>query len=150
MYRANELVYSKSFAAAHHISTLEAINCLAAMRTLINADDRKKTIELQCDSESDIAAFVFGRVRDPVLLAVCRAAWYFAACRGLNMVYIHIPGIKMQIPDALSRAHLGPQHRAKAGAIISQHRLIMVRPKRWATKYVNYIYDFRLSSRSVP
>lgn len=82
MNRAYELVYTESLAAAHHISTLEAINCLVALRTLVNAEDRVTTIEIQCDSESAISAFAFGRARDPVLLAVCRAAWYFAACRG--------------------------------------------------------------------
>lgn len=118
MTRAYELVYSAPFAAAHHISTLETINCLVAMRTLINSEDRDKTVEIQCDSESAIIALAYGRARDPVLLAVCRAAWYLSACMGLNIVYTHIPGVRMQIPDALSRAHLGPQHRTKANQII--------------------------------
>lgn len=116
--RAYELVYSKSFAEAHHISTLEAINCLVALRTLLNSGDRDKTVEVQCDPESAIAAFAFGRARDPVLLAVCRAAWYLAACMGINLVYTHIPGVDMEIPDALSSAHLGPQHRTRADNII--------------------------------
>lgn len=46
MERAYELVYSPSFAASHHISTLEAINCLVALRTLISAADRGSTIEV--------------------------------------------------------------------------------------------------------
>lgn len=139
MDRAYELVYSKSFTEAHHISTLEAINCLVALRTLVNVADRDKTFEVQCDSESAISAFAFGRARDPVLLAVCRAAWYFAACMGINIVYTHIPGVNMNVPDALSRAHLGPQHRIRADNIIQQHSLKMVSVKKWATNYANYL-----------
>lgn len=82
MVRAYELVYSEAFAAAHHISTLEAINCLVAMRTLMSAADRETTVEIQCDSESAVAALAFGRVRDPVLLADCHAAWYLSAKNG--------------------------------------------------------------------
>lgn len=138
MNRAYELVYSESFAAAHHISTLEAINCLVAMRTLLNSTDRDSTVEIQCDSESAISALAFGRARDPVLLAVCRATWYLSAKMGIKLVFTHIPGTQMQIPDALSRAHLGPSHRARADSIISHHHLIRVPVKSYATNYKNF------------
>lgn len=46
MNRAYELVYSPAFASSHHISTLEAINCLVAIRTLINEADRNTTVEV--------------------------------------------------------------------------------------------------------
>lgn len=110
MNRAYELIYSDAFAGPHHISTLEAINCLVAMRTLLNSADRDSTVEIQCDSESAISALAFGRARDPVLLAVCRATGYLSANMGIKLVFTHIPGTQMQIPDALSRAHLGPSH----------------------------------------
>lgn len=135
MNRAYELVYSDSFAAAHHISTLEAINCVVALRTLVNAGDREKTVELQCDSESEIAALSYSRARDPVLLAVCRAAWYRM---DIKMVYTHVPGVRMQILG-LSRAHLSPQHRTRADNIISRYKLTMVKPNKWATNYCNYL-----------
>lgn len=139
MDRAYELVYSQPFAEKHHISTLEAVNCLVALRTLVNATDRNTTIEVQCDSESAISALAYGRARDPVLLAVCRAAWYLAACMGINIVYTHIPGTQMQIPDALSRAHLSPQHRTRADHIICQYGLRMVKVEKWATNYANFL-----------
>lgn len=88
MSRAYELVYTEAFATAHHISTLEAINCLVAMRTLLNSSDRDSTVEIQCDSESAISALAFGRARDPVLLAVCRATWYLSANMGIKLLFV--------------------------------------------------------------
>lgn len=38
----------------------------------------------------------------------------------------------MQIPEGLSRAHLSPQYRIRAYAIIAQHDLQMVNIKKWA------------------
>lgn len=139
MTRCYEIVYTKAIADAHHISTLEAINCLVAMRTLITRKDRSSTVEVQCDSASAIAAFSFGRARDPVLLAVCRAAWYLAACMDIRVIYTHIPGERMEIPDSLSRAHLNSQHRAKADQFIRNLSLIRVPVKRYATNYSNYL-----------
>lgn len=136
--RAYKLVYSPAFGAAHHISTLEAINCLVAMRTLLNSSDRDTTVEVQCDSECAISALAFGRARDPVLLAVCRATWYLSAQMGINLVFTHIPGSQMQIPDALSRAHLGPSHRIRADQIIYENNLTLVPVKKFATNYKNF------------
>lgn len=130
---------TRAYELAHHISTLEAINCLVALRTLLNAADRNTTVELQCDSESAVAAFAFGRARDPVLLAVCRAAWYLAASMNIHIVFTHIPGRLMDIPDALSRAHLGPQHRIRADSVILRNNFKMVQVKKWATNYSNYM-----------
>lgn len=139
MVRAYELVYTPRFAEAHHISTLEAVNCLVALRTLLNSTDRDTTIELRCDSESAIAALAFGRARDSVLLAVCRAAWYLSASMNINVLYTHVPGYLMDMPDALSRAHLGPQHRTRADLVIAKNNLTMVKPAKWATNYSNYM-----------
>lgn len=134
-----ELVYTRAVAEAHHISTLEAMNCLVALRTLLTYRDRNSTIELQCDSASAIAAFAFSRARDPVLLAICRAAWYLTACMDVKVIYTHIPGEDMDIPDSLSRAHLSPQHRARADAVIHNYALSRVDVKKYATNYVNYV-----------
>lgn len=139
MKRCYELVYSPAFAAAHHISTLEAVNCLVAIRTLISAHDRDSTIEIQCDSASAIHALALGRARDPVLLAVCRAVWYFAATMDIRFVYTHVPGVDMTVPDALSRAHLGQDHRRKADRIIHQYNLKKVVVPKYATNYKNYL-----------
>lgn len=118
MNRAYEFIYSESFAVSHNISTLEAINCLVAMRTLLNSSDRGTTVEVQCDSDS-------------VLLAVCRATWYLSAKMGIKLVFTHIP-------DVLSRAHLGPSHRARADSIISKHKLSMVTVRKYANNYKNF------------
>lgn len=139
MDRFYEIVYTKAVADAHHISTLEAINCMVALRTLLTSQDRHSTVELQCDSASAIAAFAFGRARDPVLLAVCPAVWYLAAYMDVKIIYTHIPGEQMDIPDSLSRAHLSTQHRARADEVIQKHDLVRLHVKKYATNYSNYI-----------
>lgn len=139
MVRCYQLVYSKAITETHHISTLEAMNCLVAMRTLLSSADRDSTIEVQCDSASTIAAFSAGRARDPVLSAVCRAAWYLSARMGIKVIYTHVPGALMDIPDALSRAHLGPEHRAKAQKIIRDNHLTIISAPKYATNYSNYM-----------
>lgn len=58
---------------------------------------------------------------------------------GLRVIYTHFPGIHMQIPDALSRAHLGPEHRVRAANIVADNALVPVPVPKYATNYVNYM-----------
>lgn len=139
MKGAYTLVYTESIASTHHITTLEALNCLVACRTLISADDRHSTIELKCDNRSTIDAMAFGRAKDPVLAAICRAMWYLMAQMDIRLVYTHVPGEQMGIPDALSRAHLSQLDHARAYNIIREHRLTLVTPKKYATNYKNFL-----------
>lgn len=139
MTRCYSLVYTTAIASTHHISTLEALNCLVACRTLISANDRHATIELKCDNRASIDAMALGRARDPVLAAICRAIWYLAARMDVNMVYTYTPGDQMSIPDALSRAHLTNADARRAREVISTHSLKQVVPQKYATNYKNFL-----------
>lgn len=139
MTRYYHLIYSDANATTNHISTLEALNCLVALRTLVSAHDRNSVIELCCDNSATISALAFGRARDPVLLAICRAVWYLAVKMDIQLVYAHVPGVRMQVADALSRAHLTPADRKRADSYINQYSLCPVTPHRYATNYKNFM-----------
>lgn len=139
MVRAYSFEYTHAIASSHHITTLEALNCLVACRTLISAKDRHSTIELMCDNRATIDAMAFGRAKDPVLAAICRAMWYLMAQMDIRLVFTHVPGERMGIPDALSRAHLSQLHQERAQTIIETHQLAIVTPKKFATNYKNFL-----------
>ena len=110
----------------HHITHLEAINCLAAARTFIQPEDEGSTIIINCDNLPAVNAFKGGRAKDPVLNACARAFWFLAAGAQVQFEFNHIPGEHMQVPDALSRAMTAGEHRAKAEAFISSMSLLPV------------------------
>lgn len=139
MTRCYSLVYTDAIASTHHISALEALNCLVACRTLISARDRHSTIELKCDNRASIDAMAFGRAKDPVLTAICRAIWYIAATMDVNMVYTYTPGKQMGIADALSRAHTNATEAKRAREVIATHNLILVKPQKYATNYRQFL-----------
>lgn len=139
MVRCYSLVYTNAIASTHHISTLEALNCLVACRTLISANDRHTTVELKCDNRASIDAMAFGRAKDPVLSAICRAIWYLTAKMDVNMVYTYTPGEEMGIADALSRAHLNTGEANRARDVIATYNLKPVVPQKYATNYKNFL-----------
>lgn len=139
MVRCYTLEYSRAIADSHHISTLEALNCLVACRTLLSSKDKHTTVELKCDNNATIEAMAHGRARDPVLAAICRAMWYYLARLDIRMVFTHVPGIHMGLADALSRAHIDQQHKHRADKLIRELRLIQVKTNKFATNYKNFL-----------
>lgn len=139
MTRYYHLTYSHAIASTHHINTLEALNCLVALRTLVSASDRDSVIELCCDNSATISALAFGRARDPVLLGICRAVWYLAVKMDIHLVYTHVPGARMQVADALSRAHISDSDAIRADNIINKYSLCRVVPRKYATNYKNFM-----------
>lgn len=115
-------VYPAEMAADMHISQLEAWNCLIAVRHFLS-DVRDECVEILCDNHPAICSLNSGRGRDPVLLAICRAFWFFGAARNIKFVFSHVPGVHMTIADALSRCHLSPGDAARAEHIIRSNAL---------------------------
>lgn len=139
MTRYYHLIYSRAIASNHHINTLEAMNCLVALRTLVSARDRNSVIELCCDNAATISALAFGRAKDPVLLGICRAVWYLSVKMNIHLVYTHVPGVCMVVADALSRAHTSDRDANRANQLISQYSLQLVMPHKHATNYKNFM-----------
>ena len=113
-----EHVFTGAFTRAHHIAHLEALNCLAAVRLFVDQDAAGGIVEVMCDNKPSTDAFASGRARDEVLAACTRALWFAAAARDVDLVFTHVPGEGMSLPDALSRASLDAAARARADALI--------------------------------
>ena len=109
--------------SSHHITQLEAMNCMAAARAFVRSAHAGGIIAIHCDNKASIDAFKSGRAKDPVLAACSRAFWYKAAEMDTTMEFTHIPGEAMELPDALSRAHLDEEHRALADHLIRRLNL---------------------------
>ena len=47
--------YDPVMASTHHISQLEAMNCMAAIRILINSNSKGKVVEVHCDNSAAVS-----------------------------------------------------------------------------------------------
>ena len=102
----------------HHITHLEAINCLAAARVLTAHSDEGNVVVINCDNQAAVEAYRGGRARDKVPSACARALWFLSANNNVMYEFNHIPGELMVIPDALSRTMTGPKYRRLADQYI--------------------------------
>lgn len=134
-----EFVYPSKVASSYHISVLEALNCLIALRMLLTDADNHSTIQLCCDNMATVQIFSTGRARDPVMAAIARAVWYITATRDIHLVATHVPGNEMFIPDALSRAHTSISHRNAADEIIQKYSLTRIVPPVHVLNFRNYL-----------
>ena len=117
--RYYEHIFFPGFAAAHHIVHLEAVNCLAAVRTFVDHTCAGGTIEVMCGNRPSVKAFTYGRAHDTVLAACARTLWYHATHTDVSLVFTHVLGEAMALPDALSRESVDAAGRAQADALIS-------------------------------
>ena len=127
--------YPRAVTAAHHITQLEAINVLAAVRTFVNTTHASGTVEVYCDNESSMCSYSSGRARDHVLAACCRAMWYHAASTQTNLVFAHVPGEDMILPDTLSRSSQDPKLKARAASLVRKLRINEINVSQEAFSY---------------
>ena len=71
--------FTQEYSEAHNINELDALNCVAAVRTFVKQAHKGGTIEVHCDNKAAVDALTSGRARDQVLAACCRAIWFHAA-----------------------------------------------------------------------
>ena len=134
-HRCYEHVFDEKLAADHHITQLEALNCLAAARTFVTKEQAGGTIQIFCDNQPSVDALTSGRARDDVLAACARAFWHHAARTDTNFIFAHVSGSGMALPDALSRASLSHRDRSRADQLIRARGLIHVSPPEGAYHY---------------
>lgn len=115
-------VYPVALAQNMHISQLESYNCMIAVRVFLH-DQSNACFRVLCDNEATVMCMNSGRGRDPIIMATCRAVWFFAARRGLRIVFEHAPGDSMYVADTLSRQHLGAVEEEKASIMVEAMRL---------------------------
>ena len=110
--------YPPEITAAHHITQLEAMNCMAAVRVMVSTKQEGGTVEVYCDNRPAVDALTSGRAKDPVLAGCARAMWFHAACTDTDIAFTHVPGEGMGLPDALSRAALDHKSNKEADRLI--------------------------------
>lgn len=121
-HRCYAIVYPRHIADNMHISQLEALNCVVAARVFLE-EKSDLCAQIVCDNEGAVACFTSGRARDPVIGAMCRAFWYFAARRNIKFIFVHRPGESMVIADALSRKYRSENDRKWADNIVRKFQL---------------------------
>ena len=102
----------------YHISQIEGLNIVVAIKTLISPSTRNTQISITTDNIAAMFALNSGKTRDPVLAACSREIWLIAAVQELTIVVSHAPGKSLVLADALSRRHASPTHAATAARII--------------------------------
>lgn len=133
------LIYPPRISDAFHITILEALNCLVALRRLLSDADNGSTIRLCCDNLSTVFCLTTGKARDPVLAAIARAVWYIQAHRNIDLIVDHIPGSQMDIADSLSRAHLSESHSQTATKYIQSLQLRRLNAPLYLLDYKPYL-----------
>ena len=131
-------VYPDSIANYHHITQLEAVNVLAAVRAFVSDAHAAGSVQVFCDNMASVSSYSSGRARDTVLAACCRAMWFHAAATQTTLEFTHMPGESMVLPDALSRAHTNPTYRNKASQLVAQMHLTEVKVQRAHFNYASF------------
>ena len=128
--------YDDTLASAH-ISQLEAINCMVAVRALICPDHQGMTVMVERDNSTAVAIFRTGQGRDQVILACTHAIWRHAAAVDCALQLKHTPGELMHSADALSHACLSPRHEVMAWEVVHERGLQVMMISH---KFFDYAY----------
>ena len=134
-----EYVFPTKLAAEHHITQLEALNCVAAVRTFTYPSHAGGTVQVFCDNQPSVDALTSGRAKDSVLAACARALCLHAAQMDIDIEFTHTPGEGMALPDALSRASLTPKDRQNADLLIKKLSIVRVHVDSKAYSYNSFI-----------
>ena len=94
----------------HHISRLEALNVIIAIKSLIPDDLHSTEVVIKTDNIAAAYSLTTGRAKDPILASCARELWLIAATRQLTITVEHAPGETLVLADALSRRHKSPDY----------------------------------------
>lgn len=117
--------YPAKVSAGFHITQLEALNCLMAVRTF-TSKMAHKVVKINCDNLAAVTVFRNSRGRDMVLNAIARALWFHAAKRDLDLRFEHMPGERLPVVDTLSRAYIDESTMDMARTVVKSINLILV------------------------
>lgn len=124
---------------AYHISILEALNCLVALRIFITSEKHHSVVEVRCDNSATVQVITQGRTQDKYLAGIARAIWFVAARTDIKLVFTHVPGEHMQLADSLSLMTSSPYHRKVAEKFISDLQLTVKEVKPFHFNFVNFV-----------
>lgn len=96
--------YPAAVRSSFHISQLEALNCLIAIRALLDDSHNNSVVQVNCDNQAVVSSIQSSRGKDRVINSIARALWFIGARRNIEFRFVHIPGVQLHKADALSRA----------------------------------------------
>lgn len=127
--------FPQKISSTYHISILECLNCLVSLRIFVTKERHHTTLELRCDNMPTIMVLSRGGAKDPHLAAIVRAVWLVVAKADIKIIYKHVPGVNMEIPDTFSRAYLEDKYKEKTDNLVKELAL-----NRKVVR--NYHFDF--------
>ena len=131
--------FSSREAENRHISQLEAINIVAAVKTLTPLTLKNHQVRVTTDDSASMYALNSGRTRDYLLAACARELWLFAAINQLEIVIEHAPGESLLLADALSRRDKHPSYEATVSKLTCEKRITPVEPVPLRYVLTNYL-----------
>ena len=123
-----EVMFPTHLTATMHISQLEALNVVLALKTLLPPLLTSTRVLVKTDNIAAMYALSTGRTRDPILAACAREIWLIAAVRQLDILIEHFPGDTLVLADALSRSGTNPSMSRLAKALVVEMRLSCSKP----------------------
>lgn len=100
-----DLCFPEPWAQRHHISRLEAVNILIAIKSLAPRDTGPYELVIKTDNSPSAYVLVSGKTHDHILAACAREIAYFAIREQIEITIHHVPGESLVLADALSRRH---------------------------------------------
>ena len=123
-----DVVFTEDCAAKYHISQLEALNVVQALKTLITHGTREICVVVRTDNIAAMYALNTGRTKDEVLAACAREVWMIAALKGLDLIITHVPGADLILADALCRRSISPRLDSLAKTLVTKSNLTRAVP----------------------
>ena len=123
-----DLRFPLAWSVEHHISRLEALNLIIALKSLIPDSLRCTEIVIKTDNIASAYSLTTGRSKDPVLAACARELWLIAALQQLTVTIEHVPGHSLVLADALSRRHKAPDFQQYVIKTVKELKLKFVEP----------------------
>ena len=120
--------FPQSYTTDYHISQLEAVNAVMAVKTLTPTSYFSGRVLIKTDNSATMFALSTGKTKDPVLAACARELWLFSAIRQLDILIHHTPGQDLVLADALSRESFDPTLRDKAKTLVAALKLSRAKP----------------------
>ena len=113
---------------AANITELEAINVIVALHTFLGTSDSGTHVRVHCDNLAAVQVLQAGRGQNKILLDCARAAWMVQAILDIQITYVHVPGVKNEVADALSRQHMDRKAREVVDKLVTQNSINVINP----------------------
>ena len=98
-----DLTFPQKVTDTYHISQLEVLNILIAIKTLVPKDAHGIRFLVRTDNMAAMYILSSGRSKDGVLAACSREIWLIEALQDIDILVNHTPGESLVLADALSR-----------------------------------------------